>query len=346
MHDADGGVDSFVAYVELNERFHAELVQCADSPVLERAIERATSLPFASPSAFVIAQAELDRLARDPAGGAQPAPRAARGDGDARGRARRGGGREHARLARENLDIALHDRRPARASAAGRSSCCRRWRSERVRFERSWRASARPGGARAAGLGPPDRDRAGGRRAFLSAREPHRGDGADRRRARGAALLARRRRAGGRRLPDRGQAPPRQPRRLGLHARPRAGRPAVGLGSPEPVPARLRGARVSARGGRDRHHPDRRHGVRPGPPRRAVPAALRRPSPRRHAVRGRALRAARGPPAAVRVGGGDADGRRRGDRGAGSGRRAVRVRPAPADRRRAGDRGRRTRARS
>ena len=183
--------------------------------------------------------------------------------------------------------------RPARASAAGRSSCCRRRRSERVRFERSWRgarvraARPLPGAVRLIEIEPEDGARSyppGSHIEVMAQIDGERG---------GAALLARRRRAGGRRLPDRGQAPPGQPRRLGLHARPRRRRPAVGLGSPEPVPARLRGTGVPARGGRDRHHPDRRHGVRPGPPRRAVPAALRRPSARGHAVRGRALRAAR-----------------------------------------------------
>ena len=120
VHDADGGVDSFVAYVELNERFHAELVQCADSPVLERAIERATSLPFASPSAFVFAQAELDRsheillVALNQHRALLEALELRQG---ARAEAV---GREHARLARENLDIALQDRQ-ARSRVRGGS---------------------------------------------------------------------------------------------------------------------------------------------------------------------------------------------------------------------------------
>jgi GntR family transcriptional regulator of vanillate catabolism len=120
VHDADGGVDSFIAYVELNERFHAELVQCADSPVLERAIERATSLPFASPSAFVLAQAELDRsheillVALNQHRALLEALELRQG---ARAEAV---GREHARLARENLDIALQDRQ-ARSRVRGGS---------------------------------------------------------------------------------------------------------------------------------------------------------------------------------------------------------------------------------
>lgn len=53
------GVDQFSTYVQLNEEFHAALVELADSPVLSRAIERIVALPFASPSAFVLAQASL-----------------------------------------------------------------------------------------------------------------------------------------------------------------------------------------------------------------------------------------------------------------------------------------------
>ncbi len=46
----------FDAYVALNARFHAMLNELADSPALMRHIERAVAAPFASPSAFVLAQ--------------------------------------------------------------------------------------------------------------------------------------------------------------------------------------------------------------------------------------------------------------------------------------------------
>ena len=52
-------VDSFSAYVELNEQFHRIIVDLADSAVLSRQIARAVSLPFASASAFVMVQAQL-----------------------------------------------------------------------------------------------------------------------------------------------------------------------------------------------------------------------------------------------------------------------------------------------
>jgi GntR family transcriptional regulator of vanillate catabolism len=53
------GVEQFADFVRLNERFHALLVALARSPVLTRAIERIVALPFASPSAFVVAQSVL-----------------------------------------------------------------------------------------------------------------------------------------------------------------------------------------------------------------------------------------------------------------------------------------------
>ena len=49
---------AFADYVDLNARFHREAVALADSRLIERQLERAMTLPFASPSAFVRAQAE------------------------------------------------------------------------------------------------------------------------------------------------------------------------------------------------------------------------------------------------------------------------------------------------
>ena len=51
--------ESFVQYVDLNEEFHAQLLRLARSPMLERALEGILSLPFASPSAFVLTEALL-----------------------------------------------------------------------------------------------------------------------------------------------------------------------------------------------------------------------------------------------------------------------------------------------
>lgn len=55
---------AFSRYVVLNERFHALLGELSGSAVLTREMERLASLPFASPSAFVVVQANSPQ-ARD-----------------------------------------------------------------------------------------------------------------------------------------------------------------------------------------------------------------------------------------------------------------------------------------
>jgi GntR family transcriptional regulator of vanillate catabolism len=51
--------ESFERYLHLNESFHGRLMKMARSPLLERAMDGIVSLPFAGPSAFVLAEAEL-----------------------------------------------------------------------------------------------------------------------------------------------------------------------------------------------------------------------------------------------------------------------------------------------
>ena len=51
--------EQFSDFVRLNERYHSLLLGLARSSVLTRAVERIAALPFASPSAFVVAQSAL-----------------------------------------------------------------------------------------------------------------------------------------------------------------------------------------------------------------------------------------------------------------------------------------------
>ena len=105
VHRAD--YESFERYVDLNERFHARILQMAGSPMLERALDGIIGLPFAGPSAFVMAQAVLPE-SRDIL---VMAHRHHLGLIDAieRGQGARADslGREHALLARTNLEVAL-----------------------------------------------------------------------------------------------------------------------------------------------------------------------------------------------------------------------------------------------
>jgi GntR family transcriptional regulator of vanillate catabolism len=99
--------DNFSLYVELNERFHQEVIDLADSAVLKRQIARAVSLPFASASAFVNVQASLpETLILFTV--AQDHHRCiARAIEDGEGERAEFLMREHARLARRNLELAL-----------------------------------------------------------------------------------------------------------------------------------------------------------------------------------------------------------------------------------------------
>ena len=56
--------ESFSSYVELNAKFHALLSEMSGSGIMARELERVISMPFASPSAFVVAQANSPQ-ARD-----------------------------------------------------------------------------------------------------------------------------------------------------------------------------------------------------------------------------------------------------------------------------------------
>ena len=103
-------VMDFDAYVALNAEFHDMLAGLSGSEIFRRELEKVTQLPFAGPSAFMHAQAEL------------PVFRASLWIGQSHHRAiveaieaREGTraealAREHARLARQNLDFVMKNR--------------------------------------------------------------------------------------------------------------------------------------------------------------------------------------------------------------------------------------------
>jgi GntR family transcriptional regulator of vanillate catabolism len=103
-------VEAFSAYVALNARFHALLTELSRSPPLIRQIDRASALPFASPSGFVMAQSALPEahqillIAQDQHRVVIDAIENREG---ARAEAVM---REHARLAARNLRLVLRDK--------------------------------------------------------------------------------------------------------------------------------------------------------------------------------------------------------------------------------------------
>jgi GntR family transcriptional regulator of vanillate catabolism len=99
--------EAFSAYVAENEQFHALLAEMTDSEVVRRELDRVIGLPFASPSGFVIAQANSPQ-ARDMLIIAQDQHRQVLSAIE-----NREGGRaeaimrEHSRLAQRNLSQAM-----------------------------------------------------------------------------------------------------------------------------------------------------------------------------------------------------------------------------------------------
>jgi GntR family transcriptional regulator, vanillate catabolism transcriptional regulator len=105
VHKAD--YESFERYVGLNDQLHALFLGAAQSPVIERALEQAMALPFAAPGAMVLAQAELPE-SREILVIAQSHHKAILEAFRRRDGARAEDvAREHARIARRNLEIAV-----------------------------------------------------------------------------------------------------------------------------------------------------------------------------------------------------------------------------------------------
>lgn len=99
--------DAFTHYVRLNQRFHNLLSEMAGSPVIARELERVVNLPFASPSGFVVVQANSPR-ARDMLIVAQDQHRQVLDAIERREGARAEAiMREHSRLAQRNLREAV-----------------------------------------------------------------------------------------------------------------------------------------------------------------------------------------------------------------------------------------------
>lgn len=105
---ADGMVD-FDAYAELNDVFHEQLSALCPSDILRRELERTKSLPFASPSAFLPERMDVATLAKTLAV-AQHQHKALLAAIEAReGTRAESICREHARIARSNLEYVLKE---------------------------------------------------------------------------------------------------------------------------------------------------------------------------------------------------------------------------------------------
>jgi len=110
VHDSTLGVQSFERYIELNQHFHSLLLCLAQSSVLSREMERIITLPFAAPSSgFLLVQAKIPE-SREILLIGQDHHRMILQSIERREGARAESlAREHSRLARRNIEIALNN---------------------------------------------------------------------------------------------------------------------------------------------------------------------------------------------------------------------------------------------
>ena len=103
-------MEAFSRYIELNARFHRGLLDLSRSRMLRRAVEQACSLPFASPSAFLNRQHVSPELRELFVISADQHVLIVEAIADREGMRAEFLTREHARVARRNLDDALKNR--------------------------------------------------------------------------------------------------------------------------------------------------------------------------------------------------------------------------------------------
>jgi GntR family transcriptional regulator of vanillate catabolism len=102
-------IESFAAYMNLNEDFHSELVNLSASPMLRRTLAHLTALPFASPSAMVFARSRLPGAAELLAIGQEQHHAILEALEKRQGTRAEALAREHVQLSRRNLESVLSD---------------------------------------------------------------------------------------------------------------------------------------------------------------------------------------------------------------------------------------------
>ncbi len=117
----------FTDYVALNAHFHELLVEAAGSAVVARQIGRVVALPFASPSGFVLAQAALPAAQRVLILAQEHHRAVVEAIEHREGSRAEAVMREHARLARQNLELVLRNQDSLRFVLGGALIRGRNW---------------------------------------------------------------------------------------------------------------------------------------------------------------------------------------------------------------------------
>jgi GntR family transcriptional regulator of vanillate catabolism len=102
-------IDALAEYMDLNEAFHAALVNLAKSAMLRRSIEQVSSLPFASPSAMVFPTSVLPKSDETLATAHLHHRSIVEAIGHRQGTRAESLAREHTFIARRVLELALSD---------------------------------------------------------------------------------------------------------------------------------------------------------------------------------------------------------------------------------------------
>ncbi|SFL16708.1 GntR family transcriptional regulator [Falsiroseomonas stagni] len=118
---------NFTDYVALNAHFHELLVETAGSAVVARQIGRVVALPFASPSGFVLAQAALPEAHRVLTAAQEHHRGVVEAIEHREGARAEALMREHARLARRNLDFVMRNQESLRLVPGGALIRRRSW---------------------------------------------------------------------------------------------------------------------------------------------------------------------------------------------------------------------------
>jgi GntR family transcriptional regulator, vanillate catabolism transcriptional regulator len=103
-------IDSFARYLDLNDAFHAAVVDLAQSPMLRRTLDQLMLLPFAQPSAVVFARSKLPGAEELFAIGQEHHRVILDAIAHRQGARAEAAAREHSRLSRRILETALENR--------------------------------------------------------------------------------------------------------------------------------------------------------------------------------------------------------------------------------------------
>jgi len=104
-------IDSFARYLDLNEAFHSQIVTLSKSSMIRRALTQVNSVPFASPSALLYVRAKLPRAPHLFAVSHDHHRCIVEAIEHRQGARAEAVAREHSRMTRGNVEIALSDAR-------------------------------------------------------------------------------------------------------------------------------------------------------------------------------------------------------------------------------------------